>query len=100
MAQESELSSTEAVPCVLCAALARRWLDRLDRQHGSRMYRCASCGGRFAVTAEALLAIVQGCWHAVELKDTVRQRIAAGTLPRIEKVDGKPSVIAVGRQSS
>ncbi|WP_080744967.1 hypothetical protein [Cupriavidus necator] len=94
------MSTTEAVPCLLCAALARRWLDRQDRVHGSRIYRCAACGGRFAVTGDALGAIEQGRWDVAELMATVRQNIASGILPRIEDAEGRPSVIAVGRQAS
>lgn len=88
------------VPCVLCAALARRWLDPNDRLRGARMYRCAACGGRFTVTGDALGPIEQGQWDAAELLAAVRLHIAAGALPRIENVEGKPCVIAVGRQTS
>jgi hypothetical protein len=62
------------------------------------MYRCASCGGRFAITANALGAIEQGRWNPAELVVAVRQPIATGELPRIDEADGKPSLIAVGRQ--
>jgi hypothetical protein len=62
------------------------------------MYRCASCGGRFAITANALAAIGQGRWNPAELAVPIRRLIAVGELPRIEEADGKPSVIAVGRQ--
>ena len=94
------VSTTEAVPCLLCAVLARRWLDRQDRLRDSRIYRCAACGGRFAVTGDALGAIEQGRWDVAELKAAVRQNIASGVLPRIEDADGRPSVIAIGRQAS
>ncbi|QBY53537.1 hypothetical protein E0W60_20895 [Cupriavidus oxalaticus] len=94
------MSSTKTVPCLLCAALARRWLDRQDRLRGSQIYRCAACGGRFAVTGDALGAIEQGRWDVPELKAAVRQNIASGALPRIEDVEGRPRLIAVGRQAS
>lgn len=94
------MSTTEAVPCLLCAVLARRWLDRQDRLRGSRIYRCAACGGRFAVAGDALDAIKQGSWDVAELKVAVRQSIASGVFPRIEDEDGRPSVIAIGRQAS
>ncbi|MCY1227159.1 hypothetical protein D9M72_394200 [compost metagenome] len=94
------MSTTEAVPCLLCTALARRWLDRQAPLHGSRIYRCAACGGRFAVAGDALGAIEQGRWDVAELKAAVRQSIASGILPRIEDTKGSPSVIAVGRQAS
>ncbi|WP_340529676.1 hypothetical protein [Cupriavidus necator] len=94
------MSSITVVPCLLCGALARRWPDPYDILHGGRMYRCAHCGGRFAVTGDAFGAIEQGRWDATELMAAVRQRIATGELPRIENVKGRPSVIAVGRQAS
>ncbi|MNT12049.1 hypothetical protein E6A55_21370 [Cupriavidus necator H16] len=94
------MSTTEAVPCLLCAVLARRWVDQRDRGRGSRIYRCAACGGRFAVTGDALGAIEQGRWDVAKLKVAVRRSIASGVLPRIEVADGWPSVIAIGRQAS
>ncbi|SOZ17134.1 conserved hypothetical protein [Cupriavidus taiwanensis] len=80
--------------------LARRWLDRQDRLRGSRVYRCAACGGRFAVTGDALGAIEQGRWDVAELKVAIRESIASGVLPRIENGNGRPGVIAIGRQAS
>lgn len=67
---------------------------------GSHIYRCVACGGRFAVTGDALGAIEQGRWDVAELKAAVRQNIASGVLPRIEDVEGRSRVIAVGRQAS
>lgn len=94
------MSTTEAAPCVLCAALARRWWDPHDRPHGSRIYRCASCGGRFAITGCALVALEENRWDAAWLLATVRERMAVGKLPRIEDVDGRPHVVTVGSQAS
>ncbi len=48
----------------------------------------AACGGSFAVTGNALVALQSGNRGAIELMATVRQRIAAGTLPRIEEIEG------------
>ncbi|AQV99253.1 hypothetical protein [Cupriavidus necator] len=94
------MSATEAVPCVLCAELARRWRDPHDRLRGGRIYRCAVCGGRFAITGDALVALEGNRWDVAGLLATVRQCIAVGMLPRIDEVDGKPSVGAVGSQAS
>ncbi|RDK06309.1 hypothetical protein DN412_32120 [Cupriavidus lacunae] len=93
------MSATEAVPCVLCAALARRWRDQHDRPHGSRIYRCAVCGGCFAITGDALVALEENRWDATGLLAAVRQCIEVGKLPRIEEVDGRPRVVAVARQA-
>jgi len=64
------------------------------------MYRCAACGGRYAVTSDALDPIERGQWDPAELRASVRQSISEGVLPRIEKVADQPRVLAVGRQAS
>jgi len=47
------MPSTEAADCILCEApTSRRWRDQQDR--GSYRYRCATCGGRYVITAGAL----------------------------------------------
>lgn len=94
------MGTVTAVPCLLCTTLARRWRDRKDPLHSGRVYRCAACGGRFAVAGDALAAIEQGQWDAADLQSAVRQRIAAGALPRIESDGGRSIVVAVGRQAT
>lgn len=94
------MGTPEAIPCVLCTALARRWRDPSDRLKGGRIYRCAVCGGRYAVTGDALAALEGSAWDSAQLLETVRQCIAVGKLPRIEKVSGRPHVVAVGSQIS
>ena len=94
------MSATEAVPCVLCAALARRWRDPHDHLHGSRIYRCAVCGGRFAITADALVALEVNSCDVDGLLATIRECIAVGKRPRIEEVNGRPHVVTVDNQAS
>ncbi|UIF84546.1 hypothetical protein [Cupriavidus sp. UYPR2.512] len=92
------MNTPEGVPCVLCTESARRWRDRDDRLRESRIYRCAACGGRFAVTGAALAQLEAGVWDVADLQAQVRQRIAAGRLPRIEAGQGGPLVADVGGQ--
>jgi len=93
------MGTTQSVACVLCGQAARRWRDQQDRLGGTYRYRCAACGGRFAVTGEALDQLHRGTWETAKLLTTVRSQIRAGVLPRIVDGGGRPRVEPAGRQA-
>uniref|UniRef100_Q46NB9 Uncharacterized protein n=1 Tax=Cupriavidus pinatubonensis (strain JMP 134 / LMG 1197) TaxID=264198 RepID=Q46NB9_CUPPJ len=91
------MPSTEAADCILCGApTSRRWRDQQDR--GSYRYRCATCGGRYVITADALDQLRRGMPDTAELLATARSQIQAGTLPRVVTKGGRQWVEPAGRQ--